>query len=772
MAEVGKRFLEYQLIVDNPNPAGLLVCPQLVAGTIAFTFVAPPKALLGIETMAHLGLIYNVFLTGLEMNLDAILLASRKATTIAMASTIIPMLLGAALYSMAQSLYKGPNLDMSLYNTTSAYLFWALVLSVTNFPVLANILADLKILYTELGRVAVTAATISDFYNWAMFVLLIPFACRTERPFLSVILTIFFVLFCYLVLRPFLTKLLNKKTENNEWDNYKLSYVLVGVLACAHVTEMLGTHSIVGALVYGLMLPRGKFADMLMERSDDLVSMYLEPLFFVGCGIRFDFSSFKLHKVVNVIIIIVMSCCTKIVSTVITAWFYSMPFRDGVALGALLNTKGILPLVMLNIAIDRQILSRDFYTVMVVASVVMTILVTPTINFIYKPRKQFKKNKLRTVQNLKADAEIRIMVCVHNPRHATGMMSILEACSCSNATHLRVFALQLIEMKGRGTAFLIDQGGGSPQSQADTESIRDIFSEFKPERGLINASVETLAAVSSYETIHKDIHHIADERQTSLILLPFHKHSSAEGALEETNPVFREINRNVMRYAPCSVGILVDRGKRLLSEMNLPVAICIVFIGGPDDREALAIAWRMARHKGIHLSMVHILLFGKVAEVDTSATMNDEGNGILSPMLDCAREKELDEEYMSLFRLMAVNNEHSVTYSEKEVHTADDIPLVLDELEREGYDLYVLGHGKRRNSTVLSKLLEWTDCPELGVMGDMLASNSFGSCSSVLVVQQYGFGGMHLRAINQTTCESNEDDIEAIFKVKSIKYIW
>lgn len=415
-------------------------------------------------------------------------------------------------------------------------------------------------------------------------------------------------------------------------------------------------------------------------------------------------------------------------------------------------------------------MSRDFYTIMVVASVVMTILVTPTINFIYKPRKQFKKNKLRTVQNLKADAEIRIMVCVHNPRHATGMMSILEACSCTNATHLRVFALQLIELKGRGTAFLIDEGGGSKQSQADTESIRDIFSEFKPERGLTNASVETLAAVSSYETIHKDIYNIADERQTSLILLPFHKHSSVEGALEETNPVFREINRNVMRYAPCSVGILVDRGHRLPSEMNLYVAI--VFIGGPDDREALAIAWRMARHKRIHLSMVHILLFGKVAEVDTSATMNDEGNGILSPMLDSAREKELDEEYMSLFRLMAVNNEHSVTYSEKEVHTADDIPLVLDELEREGYDLYVLGHGKRRNSTVLSKLLEWTDCPELGVMGDMLASNTLGSCSSLLVVQQYAFGGMNLRSINQTTFESNEDDIEAIFKVKSIKYNW
>ncbi|CAJ1974928.1 unnamed protein product [Sphenostylis stenocarpa] len=708
--------------------------------------------------MAHVGLIYNVFLTGLEMNLDTVRLAKRKATTIAIAGTIIPMLLGAAIYSMAHALYRGPNLDMSLYNTSSAYLFWALVLSVTNFPVLAHILTDLKILYTGLGRLALTAATINDFYNWAMFVLLIPFATRNERPFLSVILTIFFVLFCYFVLRPFLTKLLNEKTENNEWDNYQLSYVLVGVLASAHVTEMLGTHSIVGALVYGLMLPRGKFSDILMERSNDFVSMYLAPLFFVGCGVRFDFCSFELQKVFNVIIIIVLSCCTKIISTVITTVFYNMPFRDGVALGALLNTKGILPVVMLNIASDRKILGRDFYTIMMVACVLMTILVSPTINYIYKPRKQFKKDKLRTVQNLKADAEIRITVCVHNPRQATGMMSILEACSAANVTPLRVFVLQLIELKGRGTAFLVDQGG-SHQTQVDTESIANIFLEFRPEQGNTHASVEILAAVSPYETIHKDVYNIADEKQTSLILLPFHKHSS-EGALEETNSVFKEINQNVMHYAPCSVGILVDRGHGSLSKMNLRVAI--LFIGGPDDREALAIAWRMARHQGIHLCMVHILLFGKAAEVDASATANDPANGILSTILDSGKEKKLDEEYVSLFRLLAVNNEDSITYLEKEVHNADDIPLVLNELDTEGYDLFVLGHGIGRNSMMLSNLLEWTDCPELGVIGDMLASNSFGSCSSVLVVQQYGFGGMNFRTCNQTTCAS-KGDVESLF---------
>ncbi|KHN19263.1 Cation/H(+) antiporter 15, partial [Glycine soja] len=737
--------------------AGLLLCPEIVGKSEITAYVIPPKALLGVETVAHVGLIYNVFLTGLEMNLDAVLLARKKATTIAIAATIIPMALGTAIYSLGQALYPD---DKSSFNTPSAYLFCALVLSVTNYPVLAHILADLKILYTGLGRVAVTAATINDFYNWAMFVILIPFATHSEKPFVSVMLTMIFVLFCYYMLRPSLNRLIEKITDKNEWDNYKLSYVLVGVLFCAHVTEMLGTHSIVGALVFGLILPRGKFADMLMERSDDLVSMYLAPLFFIGCGIRFNFATFEKTKLRNVMIITLLSCCTKIVSTVIATGFYRMPFRDGVALGALLNTKGLLPLVMLNIASDREILSRDFYTIMTTANVLMTILVSPTINYIYKPRKQFEKDKLRTIQNLKADADIRVVACVHNARQAAGMITILEACSATNASRLRVFSLQLIELKGRGTAFLVDHNS-SHQSQADTEAIANIFAEISPEQGHTNTSLETLSAVSSYETIHKDIYNIADEKRASLILIPFHKHSSAEGTLEVTNPAFKEINQNVMNYAPCSVGILVDRGHGSLSKVSLRV--CVVFIGGPDDREALAISWRMAKHPGIHLSMVHVLLYGKAAEVDTNATTNDESHGILSTIIDSGKEKELDEEYVSLFRLMAVNNEDSITYSEKEVHTGDDIPLVLNELDRGSYDLYILGHGKGRNSLVLSNLMEWTDCPELGVIGDMLASNSFDSCSSVLVVQQYGFGGMNFNKGSNEATSSKHGDVEALF---------
>ena len=385
---------------------------------------------------------------------------------------------------------------------------------------------------------------------------------------------------------------------------------------------------------------------------------------------------------------------------------------------------------------------------MVLTILIMTMVVSPTINAIYKPRKLFLKNKLRTIQNVRADAEIRVLACVHNARHATGMVNILEALSGTNVSPLCVSALQLVQFKGRATALLsahIERQHSSlqpgshilTQSQEDLESITKHFEAYAEEHDCNR--VDTNAVVSSYATIHRDIYNLAEEKQASLVLLPFHKHSSAEGGLEITNTAFSEINQNVMKDAPCSVGIFVDRGLGSLLMTNLHVLM--LFIGGPDDREALAIAWRMSKHSRIQLTVVRILLFGEAAEVDKRSGHN-EGQGLLSTVLDKDKQKELDEEYVSSFRLMAVNNEDSINYAEKEVHCGDDIPRVLNELDQRGYDLYILGQGKGRNSMVLSNLLNWTDCPELGVIGDIVASNSFGSCSSVLVVQQYGFGGM------------------------------
>nr|KYP75864.1 K(+)/H(+) antiporter 13 [Cajanus cajan] len=728
---------------------GFLISPELFGSSALSEVLTPIKSILTTETISYVGLIYSVFLAGLDMNFDTILGAKKKATSIAIAGIAIPMILGSFIYALAQTMYKGHPEYLAEFNTIKAYIFWTLIYSVTGFPMVSHILADLKLLYTGLGRVALTTAMISDFYNWVMFALLVPFAINGETAIYSVLCTIGFVLFCFIVIRPHLVELIVRKTNKNEWDNYGLLFVVMGAYACALVTDLLGTHPVVGALVYGIMIPRGKFTHMLIEKSEDFGVVYLAPLFFGSSGIRLRaIYVLKTQGLGLVLLILILSCIPKIISTVVVTRFYGMSVLDGVAIGLLMNTKGILPILMLNSAWDKQILSVESFSILTVAVLIMTMMVPLIINAIYKPRKLYRQNKLKTIQNLKAESELRILACVHNPRQASGMINILEPYHTTKLSPLHVFALQLVELTGNTTSLLAthinqhnQQQSGSQaltKAQEDLESIVNIFQAFTGTKE--NTTVETFAAASTYSTIHEDIYNVSQEKQANLMLLPFHKHSNIEGILELTNNTFQDVNRNVMRDAPCSVGIFVDRGLGSLFKVNLRVLM--IFIGGPDDREALAVAWRMSKHQGVQLSVARILMLGEAAEVDMLNNVESRNRGLLSVVLDNEKQKELDDEYVSAFRLKAVSNEDSIKYSEKEVHCSDDIPRVLNEFDQNGYDLYILGQGAGRNSLIMTELMHWTDCPELGVIGDMVASNNFGSCSSLLVVQQYGFGGM------------------------------
>ncbi|KAK7320224.1 hypothetical protein RJT34_04960 [Clitoria ternatea] len=713
-----------------------------------YGFIFPVQGVLNIEVLSNIGLIFYAFLSGLEMNLNTILQVKKKAASIAVAGIIFPLVMAPGLYALHRKVYVSV-IDVNLeQSTSSAYLLWTLVLTVTGFPVVAHTLSELKLLYTGLGKAAITSAMISDTYGWVLFALLVPFAINGKVAIYSVLCTILFIVFCIFVVRPIILPFIDRKTDKDEWDDNQLLFVMMGVLACSFITDILGTHGIVGAFVFGLILPHGKFADLVMSITDDFANGFLAPLFFIGTGMRFGVMLIFLQKNwALTMLIILFLCVIKILSTLFATFFFGMRTQDGLALGLLLNTKGAMALIMLNIAWDRSIFSAPTFAVIAAAVILMTVVVSPVINGIYKPRKRFEQNKLRTIQKLRVDAELRILACVHNTRQAASMISLIETFHATRVSPIHVVGLYLIELiTGRAAALVaahVDKPSGQPtgeqtltRSQAELESITNTFEAFGEAYDAIR--IETLNVVSAFATVHEDIYNSANDKCTSLILLPFHKQLSSEGMLEVTSVVYKDINQKVMQRAPCSVGIFVDRGLGSIPKMNL--RILMLFVGGPDDREALAVAWRMAEHPGIRLSVVRILLLGEAAEVDTS--IHAEAQGILSAVVDSEKQKELDDEYISSFRLTAVNNEDSISYSETHVHTAEDIPAVLNELENIGCHLYIVGQGNASNSRVFSNLLEWCECLELGVIGDILASNNLGSRSSLLVVQQYGYGGM------------------------------
>ncbi|CAJ1968075.1 unnamed protein product [Sphenostylis stenocarpa] len=398
----------------------------------------------------------------------------------------------------------------------------------------------------------------------------------------------------------------------------------------------------------------------------------------------------------------------------------------------------------------------------------MTIAASPLINAIYKPKLRFKQTQLRTVQKLRYEAEFRVAACVHNAHQAIGMIRVLEATNASRLSPLYVSVLHLVELTRHGTGLLVAQmdnpnvQGGSSESQygsqEEFETINNAFTEFVEEYKAVR--FDTSGIVATYETIHQDIYNVTEEKRASLILLPFHKELNSEGVLETTNDALGDINKNVLQEPPCSVGILVNRGLRPLSKTTMN--IIMVFIGGLDDREALSVAWRMAAHSATKLHVIRLLISGTEAAEDKA--FHCDPNGLLSTVMDNVMQKELDDEHIFHFRHKALHNNDSITYSEKEVRieTGEEIPLVLNEIDKPRCDLYVLGQGSGNKYTIFQRLLEWCDNPELGVMGDIVASTSFGTNSSLLVVQQYTMERKPKSHCRSRKCHSKKDDIDVL----------
>ncbi|KAI9121566.1 hypothetical protein K1719_008599 [Acacia pycnantha] len=768
-----KRFHQPRMVAEIL--AGFTLSPLCLERTIVGKTLLAPRGILNIDTLANLGLVCYVLLSGLEMNLDAVLRIRRKAIGIAVAGIIIPMGIGMCFFAILRHYHERISVEIPDEYIVHAYLFWSLALAITGFPILARILTNLKVLNTNLGRIALTTGMIGDAYGWLLFIVLVPFASNdAARPLLSMMSTLLLILICFFVVRPIVTRYINHKTDTDSWENSQLAVtVILGAIVCSCITDILGTHAIVGAFVYGLILPNGKFADLVMGKVDDCISGIISSLFFFRIGFTINLATIAQQEYWALMTLVVfLLFIPKVLSTMIATFFFDVPARDGLGIGLLLNTKGVLALIILNIAWDRKILPEVYFTIMVSAVFLMTMMAPIFISVLYQPRKRFEMYKLRTVQRLRPETELRILACVHNVRQAASMVCVLKNCNATRISPMHVFGVRMVEFKGRtGAATLFASHmeqpylTGSPSRASASQSESDIIAgTFKVLSEWNNAvRVENIDAMSVYETIHDDIYSLAQQKLTSLVLLPFHKQANVEGSLETENAIYKDINENVLRNPPCSVGIFIDRGLGT-SSVQRNTNILTLFVGGPDDREALAVTWRMAGQPGTQLTVVRIVLHGEAA--DDVSISTDSSLWLSSAIMDEEKQKMLDDEYLDSFRLKMVHNSEIVTYSEEDVGSVDELTSLMQAFGKDDYDLIIVGQGNHRNSSLFSKLLEWCDNPELGVLGDIVASNNFGSQSSLLVVQQYEStamdGGAQTRQpIRQTTPHS--DGSEAPF---------
>lgn len=283
--------------------------------------------------------------------------AGKKPLSIALVSLLIPIPVGYALHS---TMNNAQYADDTLYGTSPKYgsIFWGIALATTNFPDLARILSDLKLLHSEVGRIALSSAVITDLFSWVLLV--VATATASDGEAFTIVSSILFVGFCFLAVRPALSLLISFTSKHiDSLGEYHICFVLASVPLFGFITDSLGCQSILGAFMLGVIMPKGELKNLLMEKVEDFVSGLLMPLFFLIMGLRTNPIKFGVPGVMTVttfLIILILAFCAKIISTFIAAvCFNRMSPRDGLALGFLMNTKGLLALIIISVGRDLEV---------------------------------------------------------------------------------------------------------------------------------------------------------------------------------------------------------------------------------------------------------------------------------------------------------------------------------------------------------------------------------------------------------------------------------
>jgi Kef-type K+ transport system membrane component KefB len=363
---------------------GIVLGPSLLGQVWpeAAAFVLPPAVAPYLGVIAQLGVILYMFLVGLELNPGV--LRERAHTTVAIshASIVAPFVLGAAL---ALVLY--PRLSSSDVSFTSFALFVGVAMSITAFPVLARILTDRRMQKGRLGIIALGCAATDDVTAWCLLAFVVGVAqAKVGGAFLVLGLTVAYIGFMFLIVRPVATRLLAR------FDDVRLTHgiialVFAALLLSALATEVIGIHAIFGAFLLGAIIPHDSaIAQAFTRKLDDLVTVLLLPAFFAFTGMRTQVGLVSgLEHWLICALIVTVATAGKFGGTLLSARLTGLGWRDSARLGILMNTRGLMELIVLNVGLDLRVISPTLFAMMVLMALVTTMATTPILQLFTIP---------------------------------------------------------------------------------------------------------------------------------------------------------------------------------------------------------------------------------------------------------------------------------------------------------------------------------------------------------------------------------------------------
>ena len=379
----------HQPLVVGEMVAGILLGPSLL-GWLAPSFslaVFPSASLAPLGLISQVGLVIYMFLVGLDLNPGVLKERTHTAVITSHVSIVIPFLLGVLL-----AFYLYPRLSYTNVKFSHFSLFLGISMSITAFPVLARILSDRGLSKTSVGAIAITCAAVDDVTAWCLLAALVLFvrSGQVDAQFWYMVGgSIAYIGAMIFLVRPILARLLKwyrKWRGIPEGVNHDiLALVFLLVLGSAVVTEAMGIHALFGAFLIGAILPREEgLAKALSEKLEGLTVVLLLPLFFAITGLRTRIGLLSSGEMwVYCAIIVTVAIAGKLGGALLASRFTGMDWRSAGAVGILMNTRGLMELVVLNIGLEIGVVSPPLFAMLVIMAIVTTFMTTPLLDVFY-----------------------------------------------------------------------------------------------------------------------------------------------------------------------------------------------------------------------------------------------------------------------------------------------------------------------------------------------------------------------------------------------------
>ncbi|KAM3309468.1 cation/H(+) antiporter 15-like [Capsicum chacoense] len=712
-----------QPLIVSQILGGVILGPSVIGknGELS-SKVFPTKGRSVLDTLSVFGFMLFIFQIGVKIDLSIVLKSSKKALAVGILVFFVPF--GLASFTVFL-LEKFVSLDPELITLLSRVV---ILQSMTAYPGIACFLDELKILNSEMGRLASSSSIICDICHWTILSLKYALGlakAKSARVTLGSLGSIgLYIIVIAFGIRPAIMWAIRQTPEGKPIKNVYVLIVLVLLLWCGITGEVIALSSIVACFLFGLFVPDGPpLGAAIVERLDCFVSVLLMPPFFTICGLQMNvFSIVRLKNLGVLQLVVLVAFIGKTVGTILPLLLWRVPLRDAFSLALIMNSKGIMELAFLNDFKKNKDMSEENYTIMLISVVVITGVVSPLVKVLYDPSSKYIAYKRRTIMHSRENDEFRILACIHSQENVRAVISLLQVSNPTKESCINLVVLHLTKLTGRASSVLIAHQKRDRPSTNPTQSERifTIFEKLEQQNSDL-IMVHCYKGVSPYATMHNDVCSLALEKRTTLIIVPCHKHWMCEKRIE-TSYAYRHLNKNVLEKSPCSVGILIDRGtKKSRYAITVPslYRVVVIFFGGADDREALSYAERMSKHPSVKMTFIRFTRSG-------NASKNVVGGS--------ERSKVLDSQILNEFNLQYLHSEQ-VSYQEAEVKRGVDVLEVIKSLGR-FYDLVVVGK-RHVDSPILLQLTKRTDEDgELGIVGGILVASDFESETSVLVVQQ------------------------------------